>query len=389
MKIWKRALSVSITGVMLAAAPMTALAASPEFARTSEEWARLRDNKMEYDELEDLIAEYNTTVQTNQLDLNEFRRDYGDTKDDVSDKYRDMANEIYANISYPDSDDPTSGYVVASMLSAEIQAKNMEKQADDNLEDSEIIGWNYKQAEKTLVTVAQSNMVTLEKNQLSLKQAEIARDQAQMSLTSAETRAAIGTATQVDVLNAREALQTAERNVESAKSNIENVRQKLLVMTGWTYDAQPEICQVPAADVSRIQGMDPAADREKALENNYTLLVNKKKLKNAESGTTKESLQKTIADNEQKIGSALVTNYQNVLAAKLAYDQAAAELELARRDLQSMELQFQQGKASQNQLTTQQYDLQNKELAMKTADLNLFQTMETYDWAVKGLASAA
>ena len=54
MKIWKRALSVSITGVMLAAAPMTALAASPEFARTSEEWARLRDNKMEYDELEDL-----------------------------------------------------------------------------------------------------------------------------------------------------------------------------------------------------------------------------------------------------------------------------------------------------------------------------------------------
>ena len=153
-----------------------------------------------------------------------------------------------------------------------------------------------------------------------------------------------------DVLNAREALQTAERNVESAKSNIENVRQKLLVMTGWTYDAQPEICQVPAADVSRIQGMDPAADREKALENNYTLLVNKKKLKNAESGTTKESLQKTIADNEQKIGSALVTNYQNVLAAKLAYDQAAAELELARRDLQSMELQFQQGKPARTSL---------------------------------------
>ena len=389
MKIWKRALVRKHHRSDARGGAHDRSGSQPGIRQNFRGGARLRDNKMEYDELEDLIAEYNTTVQTNQLDLNEFRRDYGDTKDDVSDKYRDMANEIYANISYPDSDDPTYDYVVASMLSAEIQAKNMEKQADDNLEDSEIIGWNYKQAEKTLVTVAQSNMVTLEKNQLSLKQAEIARDQAQMSLTSAETRAAIGTATQVDVLNAREALQTAERNVESAKSNIENVRQKLLVMTGWTYDAQPEICQVPAADVSRIQGMDPAADREKALENNYTLLVNKKKLKNAESGTTKESLQKTIADNEQKIGSALVTNYQNVLAAKLAYDQAAAELELARRDLQSMELQFQQGKASQNQLTTQQYDLQNKELAMKTADLNLFQTMETYDWAVKGLASAA
>ena len=36
-------------------APVTALAASPEFARTTEEWAKLRDNVLEYDELEDLI----------------------------------------------------------------------------------------------------------------------------------------------------------------------------------------------------------------------------------------------------------------------------------------------------------------------------------------------
>ena len=44
-------------------APVTALAASPEFARTTEAWAKLRDNVLEYDELEDLIYEYNPTVQ--------------------------------------------------------------------------------------------------------------------------------------------------------------------------------------------------------------------------------------------------------------------------------------------------------------------------------------
>lgn len=389
MKKWKQALSLGITGVMLSAAPMSVLAASPEFARTPEEWDRLRDNIMEYEELEGLIAEYNTTVQTNQLDLNKFRQDYGDTRDDISQKYRDMADEIYSNIQYPDPDDPTYGYVVASMLSAEIQAKNMEKQADNNLEDSFIIGLNYEQAEKTLVTVAQTNMVTLEKSQLALKQAELAKSQAETELASIETKASIGMATQVDVLNAKEALLTASRNVESARTQIENVRQKLLVMTGWAYDASPEIRQVPSSDVSRIDGMNPVADREKALKDNYALRVNKKKLENAQSQNTKESLRKTIADQEQKIASALVTNYQNVLAAKLAYDQAAADLELARRDMTNVELQFQQGKISQNQLTNQQYTLQGKEMAMKTADLNLFQTMETYDWSVKGLASAS
>ena len=146
---------------------------------------------------------------------------------------------------------------------------------------------------------------------------------------------------------------------------------------------------MPASDLERIAAMDPQADLEQAKENNYALMVNKKKRANAYSSDTIESLDKTIADNEQKIGSALVTSYQNVLAAKLAYDQAAAELELEQRNLQSLQVRFQQGTASQTQIENQQYTVQLKELALQTADLNLFQTMETYDWAVNGLASVS
>ena len=159
MKFGKGMVACGLVLVMAGIAPPAAFASSPEFARSAEEWARLRDNVLEYGEIEDLIAEYNATVQTNQLDLNEFKKKYGDTKDDVSAKYRDMADEIYASVDYPDADDPTYGYVVASVVMAEVQAKNLLQQADDNLEDSEIIYLNYKQAEKTLVTVAQSNMI--------------------------------------------------------------------------------------------------------------------------------------------------------------------------------------------------------------------------------------
>lgn len=180
---------------------------------------------------------------------------------------------------------------------------------------------------------------------------------------------------------------TAERNRESARSAIENVRQKLLVMLGWRYDAQPEIRKLPSSDLNRILGMDPQADKAAAVENNYTLKVNKKKLANAGSENTIDSLNKTIADNEQKIGSSLVTNYQNVLTAKLALDQAAAELELENRNLRSAEVNFQQGNISRTELENQQYAVQNKQLALEIADLNLFQAMETYDWCVKGLAS--
>ncbi len=387
--ILKRALPLGIAGVMMASAPFSALAASPEFARTEEEWARLRDNVMEYDELAGLIHEYNVTVQTNRLDLNEFRQKYGNTKDDVSQMYRDMAEEIYAGVSYPDPDDPMYGYMVSSVLMAEIQAKNLEQQADNNLEDSEIMRLNYEMAEKTLVTVAQSNMIGLELGQLGQEQAEIARRQAEMTLNSTQVQYNVGSVTIVDVLNAQEALMTAERNIQSAKSSLENLRQTLQVMLGWSYDATPEIKPVPSADMSRIDAMDPLADQQRAMENNYTLKVNERKLANASSPTTRESLEKTIGDNKQKIGSSLITSYQNVLAAKLAYDQAVADLELARRQQQTMELQYAQGNVSRNQYELQQLAVRNGELTVKIADLNLFQAMETYDWAVNGLATAS
>ncbi|MCI8268894.1 MAG: TolC family protein [Lachnospiraceae bacterium] len=389
MKIGKRLMVCGIALVTAGAMPFGTCAASPEFARPAEEWARLQDDVLEYDEIEALIAEYNATVQTNQLDLNEFKKKYGNTRDDVSAKYRDMAEEIYASVEYPDADDPTYGYVVASVVMAEVQAKNLMQQADDNLEDSEIIYLNYKQAEKTLVTVAQSNMVSYARSLLELEQAELQLKQAELAMTTTNIRRDNGLATQVDVLNAQEALMTANRNIESARSGIENVRQKLLVMLGWKYDAQPEIRAVPAADINRIAGMNPQADKEQAVENSYTLKVNQKKLENATADNTIASLKKTLADNEQKIGSSLVTNYQNVLAAKLAYDQAVAELDLENRNLRSLEVNFGQGNASRSELENQQYAVRNKELALQIADLNLFQSMETYDWAVNGLASTS
>ncbi len=389
MRKARQVMSLGLAVLMAGAAPSWVLAASPSFARTPEEWAALQDNVLEYGEIEDLIAEYNATVQTNQMSLNEFKREYGDTKDDVSQKYRNMAEEIYSNLNYPDSDDPTYGMAVASVLMAEIQADNLVKQADDNLEDSEIIYLNYKQAEKTLVTVAQTNMIGYQKGMLEIETAELAAEQAQTALNSVQTKAALGMATQAEVLNAQEALMTAQRNAESARTGQENLRQKLQVMLGWQYNATPEIRSVPATDLNRISAMNPQGDLEKALENNYSLKVNKKKLANATDSSTKESLNRTIADNEQKIASALVSGYQNVLAAKLFYDQAAAELLLEQRNLESLQIQFDQGNASRNQLESQQQTVCMKELALQTADLNLFQTMETYDWSVNGLASVS
>lgn len=389
MRVRKQILPLGIALTMAAVSAVPAFAASPEFTRTAEEWQRLRDDVMEYEELEDLIAEYNATVQKNAIDLKHFKNKYGTTNSEISDAYRDMANEIYASIEYPDTSDPTYGYVVASMLSAEMSAKTMEQQADNNLEDARIMALSYEQAEKTLVTVAQSNMIGYHLNRLSLRQAEIGQTQAERALESTVRMSQIGMATQVEVWNAQEAVLSAKRSVETARSSMEQTRQTLQVMLGWKYDDTPTIMEIPELDFSRLDALDPAQDQVTALEQNYTLKMNRQRLENAISETTRETTQTTIADNEKKIGAAVMTNYQSVQAAKLSYDQAEADLELANRTMQTMELQYQSGGVSKNEYENQAYVVETKEIALEIAKLNLFQTLETYDWAVKGLANAS
>lgn len=150
---------------LAASAPMTLLASSPEFARSAQEWERLRDDVLEYEEIADLIHEYNVTVQNNQYEYNEFIKDYGRTKEDVSDAYRKLADELESGMSGED------GMGMVSDFQLELQAKQLREQADDNLEDSGIYYLNYSQAEASLVLSAQLKFLSYYKSQLELESA--------------------------------------------------------------------------------------------------------------------------------------------------------------------------------------------------------------------------
>lgn len=69
--------ALGLACLLAAAAPVSVMAAArtdtPEFARSAEEWARLQDNRLEYEEIPDLIHEYNTTVINNRIDYRDYR----------------------------------------------------------------------------------------------------------------------------------------------------------------------------------------------------------------------------------------------------------------------------------------------------------------------------
>ena len=382
MKKWKQISACCMAAVLAAAVPTgTAWAGSPEFARSAEEWAKLRDNVMEYDELAGLIHEYNVTVQNNQRDFNEKKNK---TSDEIAQDYRDAADAIRSSMSGEDD----AGSILSDAMS-EAQALTLEQQADDSVEDSEIFKMTYDQTEKTLVSNAQANMISYHQKVLDLELKQKNRELLAATYDSVALKMNNGMATQMDLLTARENLQNADAAILTAQSDLENTRQKLCVMLGWRYDASPEIMGIPSADLNRITAMDPSADKEKALENNYTLRINRKKLANSSSNSKKESLQMTIDDNIQRIGSSVDSAYKNVIQSQTAYQQAAVSLEVASKNMEAAERKMQIGTLSRLDYLTQQYAYLQAQVAMEDASMALFQAVESYDWNINGLASAS
>ena len=382
MKKWKQISACCLAAVLAAAAPTgTAWAGSPEFARSAEEWAKLRDNVMEYDELAGLIHEYNVTVQNNQRDYNEKKNK---TSDEIAQDYRDAADAVRSSMS---GDDSPQAILQDSM--AEAQALSLEQQADDNMEDSEIFKMTYDQTEATLVSNAQTNMISYHQKARDLDLKKKNRELLAATYDSVVLKMNHGMATQMDVLTAQENLQNADAAILTAESDLENTRQKLCVMLGWRYDASPEIREIPAVDLNRIQSMDPAADKAKALENNYTLRINKQKLANSSNNSKKESLQMTIDDNIQRIGSSVDSAYKNVIQSQTAYQQAVVSLEVASKNMEAAERKMQIGTLSRLDYLTQQYAYLQAQVAMEDASMALFQAVESYDWNLSGLASAS
>lgn len=372
----------------MTAAPMTALA-SPEFSRSAEEWARLQDNKIEYDEIADLIHEYNATVQKNAIDLSKFRKDYGESNDEWANRYRELADDLQSSLSYPDVDDSSYATIMTAIVTSEMQIDNWRKAADEAVDDYMTYYYNYASAEAMLTSNAQQQMIAYYVNQLQLELDQKNQELLNETYQSVQTQQSLGMATDVDVLSAEENLRNANKAILDDQNTIENNQEKLFVVLGWKHDDRPEVGELPDPDLNRIASMNPAVDKEQAVENSYTMKVNKRKLENAKSSDTKETLEKTIREDTQSIGASVTSSYQNVLAAKASMELKEAQAQLQEKSMQTTERQYHLGMIGRLDYLNRRYAYDSAVIQTQIAKYNLLQAIQSYEWVLNGLANAS
>ncbi|MCI9147778.1 MAG: TolC family protein [Hungatella sp.] len=363
--------------------PATALAVTPEFGRSVEEWETLRDNVLEYGEIEDLVYEYNVTVRNNSQELNKFDNRTGrresKTHSDAVGEYLRAANDAWS--AYENAQD---GATAAQSL---VAAKQNEKAAEDQVlegdRNAQLL--QYKQTEKGIAKQAQAAMNTYFQLQYQLSSLEKNRDFLAASVTSAQGRQSQGMATYADVLNAQQALQNGEAQIIAMKSQIEDTRQNLIVMLGWKQGDMPEIRPIPAVDMGKIAAMNVETDTSKAIAADYTLQLDQKSFNNSNSEANREIYRKKVENDKQEIAIAVNDGYQKVLQAKNGYDEAVLNVEVETKNWNAANIKYQLGSISRIEYLQAETNLVKAQMDKEVKNLELFQAIETYDWIVKGV----
>ena len=382
--------AVGLSLFMTGAFPMSALAGSPEFAYTQEKWAALRDNVMEYEELNDLIHEYNATVLNNRAEYDDYRGKSSDRfKNDYADTVQDLYDASDKMLENVDEDQPGYASALAGSISTRIQAQRMQETADSENMDGDIKKLEYDRQEAELVRTAQTKMNQYWQKVKNRQSLEASLSLAQARESAAAVRVQAGMEPQARLMEAQEAVQSAQASIQASDQEMDTVRRELCLLTGWSYDASPEIREIPVTRTVDLGAIDLEGDKQRAVEQNYALRAAKGKMNNTNYGTVQNKvLQVNVGEAEQKIKTDVENRYQNLKQAQSDQDQAAAELALEQRNLDAASRKLENGSIKRNEYLGIQDGYAAKAAAEQVSALKLTQAQEDYWWAVNGLADA-
>lgn len=399
----KRSAAAAGLAALLAAFPQAgALAAQePEEApgQGYEQYQQqLQDDRVEYEELFDLIKNYYAPISNSYASMDETKantqaiamesRIMADDLKEQQDELQDMIDELPQTNPQLEASVDTLKATVRQLRSA---ANSVDDQADHM--DS-----YYRQIDRGTNGVVQAAEMMMNQLEQLSSQRELAAKAVDLSQTAQnvqQTMQAQGMAVDADVLSAAASLSSARQQLASLDAAIEQIQDSLMVFTGYSVTGQkPQFGSVPEPDIESISSIDVEADKEKAVNNNYDLISLRGQagggMDTIEQYTTKTTTQtrnklRAVNYSEDTVRSNIQTLYETILESKAQYDSADTALQSAQMAWDAA--QIQRGNGSLSDLGYQQAELTylQAKSGYDCAKLNLQQAMRNYDWSVRGL----
>lgn len=351
---------------------------------TEERWAELMDNTLTYEEIGDLVHNFNPTITSAWSNLTDNISLMDSIVDNLKSRQRDFTNLKEDAKAAMEFGDYANYYMQEYIL--RLSSNALSKSVELMKRPVTSSNLPLRQAERQVTNGAKQLMIAY--NSL-IKQRAILAESVQMYeklFQDTQLMQAQGLATATDVLKVQSSLLSAQASLATIDANLVQLKQSLILLCGWKAWADPVIGGTPAADLSRIDAMDPDADLTKAIANNVSIISFHHE-KHYQSSSSMAARDATEEEMYQNLLTNLKAQYQTVLADKAAYEGAVSGLQAAEMTKNAADVQYQMGMISTANYLGALTGYQQARTQMDTADSTLFQAMETYDWMLAGDAS--
>lgn len=342
--------------------------------RSAEELAKLNDNIINLDEIDDLINMNNSTVRNNW-------NNYESNKDkmDVYDDYLDAYNALDSLASSADSE------VQTAMFRA--QADAMMMNANNNVVDSSINFLNFYIVEKNIVLATKISFINYFKSILNLQKLDYQYKQAERSLNTALNNYNAGNITRVEYLTAKKNVDDLKASVLLASSQLEVTKRNTLINCGRNAGDTILINPTPVTD-DMFSKIDFYLDCGTALDTNFQYNVYKRQLENAMNDEMKKQNQIYVDSAPNFIVTDIEKKFYDLIDAKTAYDNEVDTYDFTVKEYNRAKNSYDAGNISLSDYQLKQFDLDIAKLNRDMAKYDILVAYETYYAAVNGLASA-
>ncbi len=192
---------------------------SYERERTSEEWAKLRDNRIDWDELRDLVHEYNPTVSELWIRFRDNEHDglyhvgISSALEAVEQRYSEASSRAGTDIEQ-------------AMADLEYQTSSVRTALDSTAQstDREAARAQIEQTEQTVTETIRKSIITIRSSEEQRKLLALKASHNQSLYEAAVRREAAGQGTALDTLMTKESWEQSALSLQEAETQLKKLR---------------------------------------------------------------------------------------------------------------------------------------------------------------------
>lgn len=354
---------------------------------TEEQWARLNDQKIEFDEVYDRVQYFNPTI----LDISDMVYDgIDDAKyihDGMRSSIRDMKDDAEE---MKDSGATNSMEGMIEYMTLKGTADYLDTQAEKMKRTLDLLERPDSSAKSAITQYTKqltyyADQVMIGYNSALANRATVQKvvEASQAGLEAQKLSFSVGTATEADVLSAQKGLLTAQSSLLQLDNTIDSLKRSLCLMTGYSVDLMPEIGGLPDMDPALIDSIDLQADTAKAINNNYSLISERRST--TKSTAKRNAKDESVEQNSQNVAVQVQSYYQALKQSRNAYEAACTSYEKAVLEKGKADRSRQLGMVSDIVYLQAQMAYLQAEGAKQNAYNTMYQAYDTYQWAVNGI----